>query len=133
MHKALINPDTLVLLGLPGPRTISEPSLLRKPRAGMNSEGVWEAVVPWGHPCLLSPTFLSTKSPFDVPCKGFGHAPIWAWLGGGEVPRRTQSRGLTQAPEGVLHCSKGGPGQLPAGGGEQVGPCQQAAPWPDRW
>lgn len=94
--------------------------------------------MPWGHPCLLSPTFLSTKSPSDVPCKGFGHAPIWAWLGwvwlgGREVPRRTQSRALTQAPEGVLHCSKGGPRQLPAGGGEQVGPCQQAAPWQDRW
>lgn len=94
--------------------------------------------MPWGHPCLLSLTFLPTKSPSDVPCKGFGHAPIWAWLGwvwlgGREVPRQTQSRGLTQAPEGVLHCLKGGPGQLPAGGGEQVGSCQQAAPWQDRW
>lgn len=78
---------------------------------GGSSQGVWEAALACGHPCPLSPAFLSTKPPFDVLHKRLGRGPIWAWLRGREAA--TQSRGLARPQKAsriVLGEAQGSPG-----------------------
>lgn len=56
--------------------------LLRKPRLG------WASLSSVPH-----------KTPLQHSLPGPRHGPIWAWPPGREAARRTQSRGLTLAPE----------------------------------
>ena len=93
--------------------------LAEETKAWGEQGGIWKAELSCVHPCLLELTFLSTKPPFDVPCKGLGQGPIWAWLGGRGVSRRIQSRDLTQAtPMASCIVLREAPGQPQVGGGE---------------